>query len=241
MLLITAAFGHMRKRIIPGMLNQLEGALGVSIGRERDMLDEVVEQLDESLFSEYVKAKANIVNAIIRKGILESGMDWYETPRPTEVRDYVYQALLALVRVHAQVSSVTKPLLERAMNSLVEDLTSEAFTCFQKVEKFGMGGMLRATLEIEFIHQTLVQYVSPAASKTLSAIYNSISAAYSRRPGSAGSESLQKELEGVKRTLHDSRRATAIEFLCFKPTKDVSAPTPMTSVATPMTHTPSAR
>jgi len=37
MLLITAAFGHMRKRIIPGMLNQLEGALGVSIGRERDV------------------------------------------------------------------------------------------------------------------------------------------------------------------------------------------------------------
>lgn len=125
------------------------------------MLDEVVEQLDESLFSDYVKAKANVVNAIIRKGILESGMDWYETPRPTgksfnlqeccrstklfptEVRDYVYQALLALVRVHAQVNSVTKPLLERAMNSLVEDLTSEAFTCFQKVEKFGMGGMLR--------------------------------------------------------------------------------------------------
>jgi hypothetical protein len=61
----------------------------------------------------------------------------------TEVRDYVYQALLALVRVHAQVNSVAKPLLERAMNSLVEDLTSEAFTCFQKVEKFGMGGMLR--------------------------------------------------------------------------------------------------
>jgi exocyst complex component 2 len=60
-----------------------------------------------------------------------------------EVRDYVYQALLALVRIHAQVSGVAKPLLERTMNSLVEDLTSEAFTCFQKVEKFGMGGMLR--------------------------------------------------------------------------------------------------
>lgn len=55
----------------------------------------------------------------------------------------MYQALLALVRVHAQVSGVAKPLLERTMNSLVEDLTSEAFTCFQKVGKFGMGGMLR--------------------------------------------------------------------------------------------------
>src|ERR1700733_3549269 len=68
----------------------------------------------------------------------------------TEVRDYVYQALLALVRVHAQVSSVAKPLLERAMNNLVEDLTSEAFTCFQKVEKFGMGGMLRVRPRLSF-------------------------------------------------------------------------------------------
>jgi exocyst complex component 2 len=46
------------------------------------MLEEVVEQLDESLFSEYVKAKSSVVNAIIRKGISESGIDWYETPRP---------------------------------------------------------------------------------------------------------------------------------------------------------------
>lgn len=64
----------------------------------------------------------------------------------TEVRDYVYQALLALVRVHAQVTGIAKPLLDRTMNSLVDDLTSEAFNCFQKVERFGMGGMLRVSL-----------------------------------------------------------------------------------------------
>lgn len=69
-----------------------------------------------------------------------------------EVRDYVYQALLTLVRVHAQVSSVAKPLLERTMNSLVDDLTSEAFTCFQKVERFGMGGMLRVCIDSMFPH-----------------------------------------------------------------------------------------
>lgn len=127
------------------------------------MLDEVVEQLDESLFIDYVKSKATMVNGIIRKGITGSGVDWYETPRPTgksirisfaheqiakdilEVRDYVYQALLTLVRVHAQVTGVAKPLLDRTMSSLVDGLTSEAFTCFQKVEKFGMGGMLRVS------------------------------------------------------------------------------------------------
>ena len=37
MLLVTSAFGHMRKQIVPSMVNQLESALSVSIGRERDV------------------------------------------------------------------------------------------------------------------------------------------------------------------------------------------------------------
>lgn len=67
------------------------------------------------------------------------------------------------------------------------------------------------------MHQTLVQYVTPAASQTLTQIYAAISQAYTRRPG--GTENLQLELDGVKRTLSDTRRATAIDFLCFRPAR----------------------
>ena len=65
------------------------------------------------------------------------------------------------------------------------------------------------------MHQTLVQYVTPTASQTLTQIYAAISQAYTRKPG--GNENLQLELDGVKRTLSDTRRATAIDFLCFRP------------------------
>jgi len=74
----------------------------------------------------------------------------------------------------------------------------------------------QATLEIEFMHQTLGQYVTPNAAKTLSELYGRISQAYFRRPGD---ESLQSHLDSVKKTLADSRRATALKFLCFKQTK----------------------
>ena len=67
------------------------------------------------------------------------------------------------------------------------------------------------------MHQTLSRYVTPTAAKTLSEVYNKISQAYSRRPGD---ENLQNNLDGVKKTLADSRRATGIEFLCFRQTKD---------------------
>jgi len=121
------------------------------------------------------------------------------------------------VSAHAEVSRVAEPLLDRTLNALVEDLAEEALRCFRQVKRFGMGGMLRATLEIEFMHQTLSRYVTPSAAKTLSDLYNKISQAYARR---AGDENLQNNLDGVKKTLAETRRATGIEFLCFRQTKE---------------------
>ena len=75
-------------------------------------------------------------------------------------------------------------------------------------------------MEIEFMHQTLSRYVTPSAAKTLSELYNKISQAYARRPGD---ENLQAHLDGVKKILAETRRATGIEFLCFRQTKDKSS------------------
>ena len=69
------------------------------------------------------------------------------------------------------------------------------------------------------MHQTLGRYVTPSAAKTLSDLYNKISQAYARRPGD---ENLQTNLDGVKKTLADTRRGTGIEFLCFRQTKAAS-------------------
>jgi len=65
------------------------------------------------------------------------------------------------------------------------------------------------------MHQTLSQHVSEQADQTLQSIYKTISQSYYRRPNSSAQE-LQHELEGLKRTLVASRRATALQFLCFR-------------------------
>lgn len=43
----------------------------------------VIQELDNRLFNGYIKPKATTVMDIIRSGILDSNMDWYETPQPT--------------------------------------------------------------------------------------------------------------------------------------------------------------
>ena len=61
----------------------------------------------------------------------------------TEIRPYMFEILMFLVNVHSHVASVSKSLLERTLNALVEEVAEEALRCFRKVKKFGMGGMLR--------------------------------------------------------------------------------------------------
>ena len=78
------------------------------------------------------------------------------------------------------------------------------------------------------MHQTLSRYVTPSAAKTLADLYNKISQAYVHRPGD---ENLQTHLDGVKKILAETRRATGIEFLCFRQTKTKEKPS--TGVATP--------
>jgi len=55
----------------------------------------------------------------------------------------MFDALIFLVGVHAQVSSAAPSLLDRALSALVDDLAEECLGCFRQVRRFGMGGMLR--------------------------------------------------------------------------------------------------
>ncbi|KAG6333020.1 hypothetical protein ID866_6073 [Astraeus odoratus] len=220
LLLVLSNFAYLSSTLIPNLLNQLESVFGMSTEDDRKTLMKVVQELDKTLFDGYVKPKSAVVISILREGILDPGMDWYETPQPTEIRPYMYKVLMTLVGIHAQVSHVADGLLDRVLHILVEDAAEEALRSFRQVKRFGMGGMLRATLEIEFMHQTLSRYVSQSASKTLSELYNKISQAYARRPSD---DNLQGHLDSVKKTLAESRRATGIEFMCFRQSKSKSS------------------
>lgn len=43
----------------------------------------VVQELDKTLFESYVKPKSAVLIAIVRNGVLDPDMDWYETPQPS--------------------------------------------------------------------------------------------------------------------------------------------------------------
>ncbi|KAK4688269.1 exocyst complex component 2, partial [Tremellales sp. Uapishka_1] len=130
---------------------------------------------------------------------------------------YMHKAILLLVEAHSQVGQVAPDLTGRVLEALVNVITQVALDCFQRIPKYGTSGMLTATLEIEFLHQSVNPHVTALANDTLSKIYDTISQAYRRQQSS---EDFHRELDGLKKLLTDSRKATGVETLCFKVKKD---------------------
>jgi exocyst complex component 2 len=131
------------------------------------------------------------------------------------VHSFMYEALLSLVVVHAQISEIAPPLVFRALSALLINMAQDCLRCFQQVERFGMGGMLQATLEMEFMNHTLSQYKSPSSDEILQMIYSAVDRAYQPE----GGENLQNEMAGLKKLLMDARHATQVQFMCFKKPK----------------------
>ena len=220
---------HLSRIVIPSLVKQFGDAYAVKMDEDLATLTEVSTQLDAILFNDYVQRKSVWISEIVSHGILSSGIEWSNIPKPSSVHAFIYQALLSLVQVHAHVRSIAKPLVTRTVTTLVDDLASTTLDSFQRIPRFGLGGMLQATLEIEFLHQTLTNFISPKAEGLLKQVYETISHKY-RRVDAREKEQLNSELERVKQILVASRKATALEFLCFRrarrdTAKDEAAPT----------------
>ncbi|CAG8674429.1 4002_t:CDS:10, partial [Dentiscutata heterogama] len=197
-LLTISNLSNLKQFMIPRIVSQFETAYKCSLSDDTQTLNDVINQLDGILFEDYLKRQTQKIRDIVVNGILSGDVDWYSISKPTEVHSFVYEALLSLVIVHAQVSDIAKPLVNRTLTALLENMARDCLEAFQKVEKFGMGGMLQATLEIEFMHQTLSQYVSKEAQETLQLIYTTIEQLYDTTQASGH---LDSELSSVKQLL----------------------------------------
>ena len=181
-------------------------------------------QLFHDYYTEPIRRK---LSSIIHAGIASDS--WLPlTPRPSEVRPYIYETLLYLVSVHAELSATINPhslppppkggTTEKVLQRLLIGI-SEAFRdAFQQRQTYPLPALMQATLDVEFVAQTLSQYPSDEAGEIQGKIYEDLD----RKTTREASQSLQNELPAMRAALKRLREGTKGEFLCFK--KQVKKP-----------------
>ena len=160
-MLTVSNLSYLQTTAIARLVEQFQSAMRIDMAGDIKTLKDVIQQLDKILFDDYLKRKAKELAAILQRGILGEGVDWHRAPKPTgesidlkhrtalmnitEVHGYVYECLLCLVLTHAQISAVAKPLVDRTLAALIDEVSTEALACFQQVPTFGLGGMLQVS------------------------------------------------------------------------------------------------
>ncbi|TKA63656.1 hypothetical protein B0A55_10587, partial [Friedmanniomyces simplex] len=219
-LMTLSNLSHLRSEFIPHLISAFESSFSVKLTEETKTVRDVLGQIDARLFQAYVKPTVDRLSILIHDGIHHPS--WPPSPsssitRPTDAKPYIYAVLLTLVLVHAEIttttSSTNSTLTNQILSYLLEQSSVHLLTSFQKAHThYTLPALMQATLDVEFLAQTLSQYTTERAGEVQSQIY----LALDERTDDEARKKLQGELPGMRGVLKRLREGTRGEFGCFK-------------------------
>ncbi|KAH6631896.1 exocyst complex component Sec5-domain-containing protein [Chaetomium tenue] len=219
MLLTLSNLQALRSTVVPSLNTQFENAFSVKLTDETKTIRDVLSQIDARLFQSYTRPAIETLRRIIRAGV--SAPDWAPPAgsKPRSVRPYVYEALLGLVLVHTQVSTTASSLTSEVLSYLLEQGSRELLDAFRARPRYDLEALMQATLDVEFVAQTLGHYTTDRASELQSAIYQELDG----RTDNDARARLQAELPEMRAVLKRLREASKGEFACFRKPKRAAA------------------
>lgn len=208
MLLTLSNLQLLRLDIVPELISQFEQSFSVKLTEESKTIRDALTQIDRQLFNEYTDPITASVSSLVSSGISSPAWSPARGKIATEVRPYIYDALLCLVHVHSQVTTTAPSLTFPILSFLLEAMSKELLEAFKTRKKFTLGELLQATLDVEFVNQTLSQFNTPRASEFQQQIYVELD----RGSDAEARQGLQKELGEMKTILSQLRRYSRAEL-----------------------------
>ena len=203
---------------MPNLISLFETNFSITLDDEAKTIRDALNQISDRLFQSYTQPIASQLSSIVLAGI--SSPDWLPaTSRPSSVQPYVYEALLLLVYVHTEVSTTAAPLTDQILSHLLEQMSLAFLDAFKQRARYPLAGLMQATLDVEFVAQTMSQYTTKKATDTQSEIYIQLDQGTTPDAG----KRLQGELPEMRQVLKRLREGTRSEFLCFKREKRVQS------------------
>lgn len=219
MLLTMSNLKALRNEHVPSLIQLFETAFSVKLADESKTIRDVFSQIDAKLFHSYTKPMVAGLTKAIKDGI--NAPSWAPTTaRPDQVRPYVYSALMTLVMVHTEVSTTvsntatSSPLLNEILSFLLENVSQALLDGFKerKPNTYTLPALMQATLDTEFIAQTMSQYATTKAGETQGQIYTELD----KRTTNDARQRLQQELGDMRVVLKKLREGSRNSFGCFK-------------------------
>uniref|UniRef100_A0A8C7Y2K9 Exocyst complex component 2 n=1 Tax=Oryzias sinensis TaxID=183150 RepID=A0A8C7Y2K9_9TELE len=118
-------------------------------------------KLDRKLFEAYIERRADPIAGSLEPGIYAGYFDWRDCQMPSGVRNYLKEALVSIIAVHAEVFTVSKDLVPPVLSRIVTSVADEMCRLMQCVSSFSKNGALQARLELCALRDAVATYINP--------------------------------------------------------------------------------
>ncbi len=65
------------------MVSRVGKALDLEVSKDQALLMEVVDNMDQMVFEDYIKRRSQALVQVIQDGVLNGGIDWLNAAKPT--------------------------------------------------------------------------------------------------------------------------------------------------------------
>ncbi len=217
-LLTMSNFVALRNDVVPALISQFESNFSITITEDAKTVRDVLNQMSIRVFQAYVRPTTQKAKNIIAAGIASPNYAPSDT-RPTDAQPYVYEVLLLLVLTHTEVSRTAPSMTSSILSYLLEQLSQALIDAFKLRPRYTLSALMQATLDVEFIAQTLNNYTTERAGEFQGSIY----LALDERTDNEARLKLQSELPEMRAILKRLREGTRGEFVCFKKVRGPAA------------------
>merc|ERR1712002_1286363 len=164
-------------------------------------------ELDLKLFEQYVEEKSNPIVGVLEDNMYAGRFDWNDCIQSAGVRRYVKEALMGMIRVHAEVYSISPRFVPRVMMCLTEAVVDELTRLIQCVTGFNHHGGLQARLELYAVEVALASYKSNNIGQAFQSALNCLPEIKSNKDQSLVSDLLER-----------FQRQMEFHLMCFRDT-----------------------
>ena len=210
-LLTISNFQTLRSDTTPQLFSTFESHFSATASDDAKTARDVLSQMYVRVFQAYVRPTIESLRELVIKGIT-SPTYALDGNRPTDAQPYVYDTLLALVLIHAEVSRTAPQLINQVLSCLLEQLSTALIDAFRTRRKYSLAALMQATLDVEFLAQTLDNYTTKKAGEVQGEIYQALD----ERTDNEARMKLQAGLKEMKTILKSLRERTRGEFGCFR-------------------------
>ncbi|XP_060890248.1 exocyst complex component 2 isoform X1 [Labrus mixtus] len=167
---------------------------------------DAVRELDRQLFDAYIEQRADPIAGSLEPGIYAGYFDWRDCQTPTGVRNYLKEALVNIITVHAEVFTVSKDLVPRVLSRIVEAVADEMCRLMQCVSSFSKNGALQARLELCALRDAIAAFLSTESNASFKLALEGLPQLHS-----GADKKLLEEL------LNKFKSSMQLQLTCFQP------------------------